>query len=290
MLTRTLLYGRRLKDGLLELGRSVPLAWDAYLYFWRFYRETNACRGAFGDFASARRTCRSDAPLGFSQAVIAETDSDSVAQLTARRDSEQLHPLDYPVLFWLQQVLTPKSCVFNLGGNVGTEFYAFRSKLPLLDQIRWAVCEVPEIARAGEKLASRRGVKNLSFTTRFEEADGCDIFLTCGALQYLEEDLSVLLRKLRQRPRHVLVHRVPMYDGAPFVTLQNLGFAFAPYCVRNAGEFIEGMKALGYRHVDGWRDRRINEIPFRPELTVRGYRGFYFSLSEHNQPNNKEHL
>jgi putative methyltransferase (TIGR04325 family) len=258
------------------------LVWDAYLYFWRFYRGVASCRGAFPNFASAKAMAPRGALVGYNQPSLSTATSVSV--LTARRGPEQFDPLDYPVFFWLRQVTGHASRVFNLGGNVGTEYYAYRNKAGMPEEVQWCICEIPEVARAGEILASQKGVRNLTFTTRFDDASGYDILLTCGTLQYIEEDLSQLLRRLGQRPKHVLVNRVAMYDGRPFVTLQNLGYAFTPYCVRNVEEFVSRMEALGYRLVDAWRDSRINDIPFRPALTVRGYRGFYFTTEPHLRP------
>ena len=40
-------------------------------------------------------------------------------------------------------------------------------------------------------------------------AEGFDIFLTCGTLQYLEPSLSELLSKLQSQPQHLIINHVP---------------------------------------------------------------------------------
>src|SRR3546814_9186296 len=67
--------------------------------------------------------------------------------------------------------------------------------------------------------------RQLSFTDSVEHADGQDILLSTGALQYLDYTLPELLQRLRRKPRHVLVNLTPMHPDRSFFTLQNLSIA-----------------------------------------------------------------
>jgi putative methyltransferase (TIGR04325 family) len=203
---------------------------------------------------------------------------DNVARNTANREYDEFDLRDEPVLRHLESLLKPDAKVFNLGGNVGTEYYAYRKRIHIPDSVWWTVCEVPEIAEAGSRLAAAKGASQLDFVSGFSLVDNSDILLTCGALQYIEQDLGTSLLNLSGKPPHVLVNRTAMYDGEGFVTLQNLGYAHTPYIIRNRDAFIANMAIAGYRLVAAWRDSRETRIPFHSRHTIRGYCGFYFTL------------
>jgi putative methyltransferase (TIGR04325 family) len=109
---------------------------------------------------------------------------------------------DYPVLFWLSQIFNQSSnklTVFDFGGNVGNHFYSYSTILKYPDGLNWTVCDLPEITKAGQKLAQDLNSSlSLSFTTEFIEANGKNIFIASGSLQYVDSpsvSLSLLLRK-----------------------------------------------------------------------------------------------
>jgi putative methyltransferase (TIGR04325 family) len=263
-------------DYFRQVARGIPIVWDCYAYYFGFYRNVAICRGVFSSFDEARSAAPQRKPIGYNQKTIGNFSN--IARLTAQRDYDEFDFRDEPILRYLERLMGQNSQIFNLGGNVGTEYYAYRKRVVIPDGTRWIVCEIPEIAAAGCLLAEQKAASNLDFVTDFLRAEGCDIILTCGALQYIEQDLSTALLALKSKPLHVLINRTAMYDGDSFVTLQNLGFAYAPYTVRNREAFVEGMLRLGYGLVDSWRDSRVTRIPFHPRHTVRGYCGFYFKL------------
>src|SRR3546814_20702182 len=88
--------------------------------------------------------------------------------------------------------------------------------------------------------------RQLSFTDSVEHADGQDILLSTGALQYLDYTLPELLQRLRRKPRRVLINLTTMHPDRSFFTLPNLSIALCPYRVITVPEFTEGMKPLGY--------------------------------------------
>lgn len=74
--------------------------------------------------------------------------------------------------------------------------------------------------------------------------------------------------------------KAPLYDGPTFVTLQNVGFGFAPYWVRNRAEFISGLARAGYEVVDAWDvpDHDF-QLPFHPKRSFGRSSGMYLRRS-----------
>jgi len=264
-----------LRTAVGDLVETTPVVSDYYLYYRAFWRRVAACRGVYKSFAEAEAAAPPSVRCGYNQEGIGQTDS--VAWVTARSDIGEMERSDYPVLFWLTPLLQEGTVVFNLGGNVGLEYYAYRQRTPFPDRLRWIVCEIPEIVKAGEAIAAARDA-DLEFTTRFEDASGSDVLLTCGTLQYLPVPLADMVAGLSNRPSKILINRVPLSEQDTFVTLQNLGYSVTPYRIQNRRELIEQLEGIGYKLVDAWHNDRVTRIPFHPKLTVRGYHGMYFAL------------
>lgn len=93
---------------------------------------------------------------------------------------------DYPVLMWLKDLLQDGTQVFDFGGNVGTHFYGYETRLTYPSGLTWRVCELPELVNVGEKLAVEQQRSEIYFTTDFAKASGADIFLASGSVQYME--------------------------------------------------------------------------------------------------------
>ena len=230
----------------------------------------------YSSFSEALQEVPSKKLAGYNQPIISQ--HKSVAQLTACSEVGEFNSIDYPVLLWLKSAFANSSTVFDLGGNVGLAYYAYRRFLNYANNLQWLVCEIPEIAKAGKEIAIQNDVKNLSFTTDFAKADGTEILLTCGTLQYLEETLPELISRLQVKPKHLLINHVPFYDGESFTTLQNIGYAFCPYKIQNREQLINSLILLGYQLVDAWVINRSFSIPFHSKRHVPSYHGFYFHL------------
>ena len=270
-------FGKKVIQKLKKLPKRtinrIPVVSDYYNYYWSFPRRITAYRGVYNTFSEALESLPSSSRISHNQADIHE--NSAIAELTSCRKLGKLDSIDTPLIPWLKLAFNDSSTVFDLGGNVGVSYYAFKQHLYFPENLRWTVCEVPEIAKAGEKIAEENNSLELSFTTEFTEADGTDIFLSCGTLQYIEPSLSELLTQLKKKPKHLLINYVPFYDGEPFVTLQNIGYAYSPYKIQNKTEFINSLVSLGYEYVAGWASVRICSIPFHKDRTVREYSGFY---------------
>src|SRR5690606_26378686 len=144
--------------------------------------------------------------------------------------------------------------------------------------LTWTIHDLPTVMAAGRTWAQSHDAEGqLSFTDFPEHADGKDVLVSTGALQYLDYTLAELLQRLRRKPRHVLVNLTPLHPDRSFFTLQNLSIAICPYRVQSVGEFTQAVEAQGYRVVDHWSSReRHLRVPYEPGCTVDAYHGFHF--------------
>ena len=260
-----------------KIVRNIPIVSDYYYYYWYFFRNLSY-RGVFNTYSEALKALPSGSRISHSQPEI--HNHHSVAQLTTRRELGKLDLIDYPMVFWLKSAFNDGSTVFDLGGNVGVSYYACRKYLQYPSNLRWLVCELPELIIAGEKLAREIDSPGLSFTGDFAKAEGMDILLTVGTLQYLELSLADILGELKVKPRHILINHTPFYEGESFITLQNIGYAFSPYKIQNRISFLASLTSIGYELIDSWKLNRTCFIPFHSERFVHNYYGFYLRLSE----------
>lgn len=249
---------RRVGKALIELDRSR-----------RFERIPGAYHGVYRSFAEARAAFPAR-PLGF----------DSEAMTTLYDDRlERVFSSDYPALFWLRDALEDARRLFDFGGHVGVSYYAYAKYLQLPEPFCWRVCDMPAIARAGVALAQRRAATGLEFCTDFSECSGSDILLAAGSLQYVETPLAQLLESLAQRPKHIILNKLPLRDGEPFVTVQNTMHALNPYRVDDRRALLSSLGALGYEVVDQWENTDLGcYIPRYPEHSVRTYSGMYLRI------------
>jgi len=228
----------------------------------------NSFRGVYSSFAEVERAAPSVKPLGYDKA------NTTTWYLNKH---EKLSSEDYPVLFWLQSAFRDSRSIFAIGGHLGVAYYGFAKILSYPANLDWTICEVPSVAAAGEALARERGRTNLKFVTSSAQTEGADIVLTCGALQYIDTpSLAETVASFALRPRHLIIDRIPVYDGAAFITRQNIGSAYCPYRIFNRQEFVRSLEALGYSLIDSWQKNRAFRIPRHPERAFDHYTGFYF--------------
>nr|UXE44448.1 hypothetical protein Hi04_10k_c2441A_00021 [uncultured bacterium]UXE44486.1 hypothetical protein Hi04_10k_c2441B_00034 [uncultured bacterium] len=229
-------------------------------------------RGIYASFSEALRHSPGSLPIGY--------DNSAAASLYAERH-QQVYPSDYPVLFWMRTVWGDVRRVFDLGGHLGIAFYAYRRLLPYASDLSWTVLDVPAVVERGDRLARERGETQLSFTEDLGAMSGADVLLAAGSLQFIEEPLSAMLERVRERPRHIIVNRTPITDGRPFVTLHNNGAVICPYNVFNREELVASLGQLGYGLVDTWKNWQPGLacfVAFHPERSVPEYSGMYFRL------------
>jgi putative methyltransferase (TIGR04325 family) len=230
----------------------------------------NEVRGVYRTFGEAERAAPRVKPVGYEAANAGDWYADKLTGV-------QLE--DYPVLFWLSQALVHSRSIFEIGGHVGVAYYGFSQLLDYPADLTWTILDVPSVMAAGEDFARRRGRTNLRFATEGVGAgDGADIVLAAGSLQYLETNLSDIIRGWRVRPEHLLINITPVYDGPAYVTVQNVGSVYCAYRIFNRQELVTSLEALDYALVDSWRKPRALRVPLHPERSFEYYSGFYFRL------------
>jgi len=187
---------------------------------------------------------------------------------------------DYALIYWLSRIIESGSELLDIGGNIGIAFYAFEKYLCYPPDFKWVVYDLPASVEAGKRFVKDRPREALEFTARLEDCPNPSILLASGALQYIDRPLSGMLASFASRPKHVLVNKLPVYEGPAFVTLQDIGPSICPYRVFNRAEFIATLTSSGYDLVDQWN---IGDLRCRVRLhpsRSASYSGMYFKLSE----------
>ncbi|MBT9332593.1 methyltransferase, TIGR04325 family [Paracidobacterium acidisoli] len=249
------------------MKNSTAVARD--LLTWQYFydhRKGPRYRGVYGSYQEAEAAMPRNGQYGF---------HDDVPEFF-QRTQLAFNQNDYPVLLWMSQALEPDATIFDFGGGLGQCYYTYQGLIPFPEGLRWTVCDVESFIAEGPKMAAERGAENLFFTSDRSQASGATVFLTNGTLQYVENDLWTILSGLPEPPEHVLVNRVPMYEGEAYYTVQSSLHSFIPYRIMNSAEFIEGMSKAGYTLIDQWKLPRSVYIPLHYKNFVPHFRGMYF--------------
>jgi putative methyltransferase (TIGR04325 family) len=249
--------------GIGRLGRS----W----YRQRFVRAGvgNSYCGRYGSFEQARAAVPPGLPAHYNLKAAARM---------YRDQHEHIRACDYPLLHWLGRLFTGgQRRLFDLGGHIGPSYYGFAHYQDYPDDLQWLIHDTPATVAAGRAWAREHDPGQiLAFADSPDAADGQDILLASGSLQYLDYTLAELLARLPAAPPHVLVNLTPMHASEGYFTLQHIGIAICPYRVMAEPDFVAQMQALGYVVVDHWQapERRVR-VPFEPGCAVDSYHGFY---------------
>lgn len=267
-----------IKKKLLAALELTPFGRDFYLWLSR-NRLTISYRGVFTNFDMATNEIPSGKINNYDLVNIGK--SEKIEQERKGLDS-WFHDTDYPVLFWFAQLLREKSVVLELGGSVGHSFYSFEKYIQYPEKMKWYIAELSEAIKLGRFFADERNEKRLLFinSERLCDIQSVDIFFTAGTLQYVGKTLRELLQDLQVMPRHVIVHNLPCHSHKSFWTIQNLGVCEVPYHIYSKQELLNDMSDLGFETVGYWKKDRIVEIPFYSDISIEGYLGYYFRLSD----------
>lgn len=220
--------------------------------------------GVFSSQAEAKSYIPSGVVQGFDNPTLSENFDENV-----RDEDKRLVQI-------LSGLMPEVKTLFDLGGSIGFSFYQYRSRAPYPPALRWTICEVPFVNELGRRIALKRGETQLFFTDNQQDGENTDVYLTCGALQYFEGSFADILGKLKEKPRHVLINRIPLTERGTFFTLQHSVYSVIPYRVDNMNDFVSGIEALGYKLVEQWKVDRFCDIILRPDHFVRHYYGFHF--------------
>lgn len=246
-------------------------------------RPPNRFRGVYASFAEAEASVPAGERVGYDHVELAGL---------YRHRMEKACQSDYAVLFWMRQILQakPNSFVFDFGGHVGVSYHGWYRYLDYKPGLRWLVEDVPAIVKVGAELAAEmaaegavdkargRASPGLEFTSEVLDAKGCDVFFAAGSLQYVDEAPAAMLQRIGGRlPPHLILNKMPVYEGESFVTVQSTGRAFHAYRIYNRAELVGSLTQLGYKLVDDWSNREQHcEIPFTRGRDIDAYSGFYF--------------
>jgi putative methyltransferase (TIGR04325 family) len=258
--------------GLNSLTRLLTFARDvrgAFRYRGSFF--TNLYRGVYSSYAEATQAIPLQALAGFEHDIVIKF---------FEGDEGEWKNHDYPAAFWLREALKTENSVFDLGGGWGQSFYAYADYLDFPRDFSWLVYDLRSFTDRGRKVAARRAESRLRFTEAMVDASGCGIILTGGTLQYMNDDLATVLDCLNNKPRHIIVHRVPLSDGPQFFTVQRMVYSYAVNKVMNREQFIKSIRDRGYELRDCWAQSRALKVMFHPERLVSEYSGLYFVLND----------
>jgi putative methyltransferase (TIGR04325 family) len=261
---------------------QTPIIRQVYGYLIKRHFQTNGYGrfwGVYKTFEEARQAAPKTKNVGYNDVELAQEYQQMLEQENWENSGRVVAGHDYPLLFWLNSIFEQGGgkTIFDFGGNIGVHFYSYAKYLKHPDGLTWTVCEVPEIVKVGRQIAERRVVDNLDFTCEFKDIEGKDIFIGSGSIQYVENFHHTLYLK----PRHLLINRLPLYNGIEFVTLQNGGKVFYPQYVFNKTQFIENLKSIGYKLIDIWENQGHScSIPLHPDKSFRPYYGLYFKLED----------
>jgi putative methyltransferase (TIGR04325 family) len=258
----------------LKLPVFTPLARHLYHRFFKRQRKGTRYYGVYPKYIDALRAVPATLHNSYDSEAAAAQYRDRTTQLTIS---------DYPVLYWLSRLLGEgQRRVFDLGGHIGVAYYAFQRYTPFPTDLSWTVSDLPTTMDTGRAWAQKNDPSaRLAFANDKNEADGQDLLLVLGAMQYFDYDFAGWLATLSAPPPHLIVSLTPMDTSRDFYTLQNMSFACVPYHVHARSAFLEAMERIGYRVVDAWRsDERNCRIPFHHDHDVEGYSGFYLCRSQ----------
>ena len=271
-----LLYSSQSKNAVDRIEKLLPplRKWHRFAYEEHFFKVSQWERlfhGVYPTFEAAER----DIPSGFAVGF----DNDAAAHFLGYKGS--IFPSDYPVLFWLEKLLPANRTLFDFGGYLGISFYTYQRVMTYPPELRWTIFDVPAVVEAGRDLATKQNATQLNFTEDFAGANGSDILLAAGSIHFCKEAFSERLESLAEKPKHLIINKLPAVDEDPFVTLHSMGPALCPYRVFNRDAFIQSIVRCGYELVDSWSNPDLGcYIPFHPEKTVRAFSGMYFRRND----------
>lgn len=276
-IAKSILLSPQCKAGVDWLEDHVPLLkkWHRFEYeqhFERVYQWQRMFSGVWPSFEAAEKAIPAGRAAGF--------DHWETASFLGQKAS--LRASDYPVIYWLRELIRPTTRIFDFGGYNGISYRSYAHLLHYPDGLVWTVYDVPAVVAVAKRKQQERPSteeKHLRFTDKLEDANNAGIFLASGSLQYCKETLAGLIQSLTTRPTYILLNKLPLIEGPAFVTLQNIGPAVASYKIFNAGEFTGGIQALGYRTIDTWNNPDIScYVPFHPDRTVKEFTGMLLCL------------
>jgi len=257
-----------MKQWMLKLLKSPALS----LIFRSGRFGYSPCMGVFPSWSAAVAAIPPNIRVGF--------DQEESKTVFTNFPTTLVRPSDYPMLMHLREIVKPGMRVVDLGGSIGVAYYNAIKYFPWPEKFEWILCDVPAVIEAAREVALREGAKSasLGFVSDLADAGACDIFVSTGSLQLIEDSLPKLLSKLPQLPQKLLINRVAVWEGEDIFTLSDMGYSLCPYKVANRQRWVQSVEQLGYKLIDDWScPESTLYIRFHRSLRLHAYHGFYFS-------------
>lgn len=233
---------------------------------WSKPDRVNQCFGIYQTYAEARNAITENHAKGWdNEQIIA---------------CEHFQPSIFATMFWMARIVKPGMHVVDFGGAVGQTRRAIKQRMSLPDDVHWHVVDVPSAVKRGRELAAARGESGIAFSERLDDVKACDVFLSRGCLQYVEDPLETLLARFDKLPRYLLIDKLPLVDGPGFCTVQNLAVSAAPYRIFNRQEFLAPLVERGYVVRDEWAVEELKcAIAFHPQKFLPSHTGILLERS-----------
>ncbi|WP_162600808.1 methyltransferase, TIGR04325 family [Paraburkholderia sp. C35] len=249
-------YGRRLIEGVGRTSAGAAI-WGWILGYRRTFRALDEAERAVKPYAKGGHENRENLDLHLELNRVAR-------------------PSDYAAFYYLRDPMPGIKTIFDLGGNVGNLYYCYKEYLPLRPDVMWTVYDLPETIAYGRTLASNRNIANLQFTDDLRQADGVDLFIASGSLQYFDKSLPELLKGIDRRPKYILINRVPMTEDKDFAVVQDAGHIRVACMLHNRSKLITDFERLGYRVLGEWEATELRlTVLDRPSSSVWAYTGLW---------------
>jgi putative methyltransferase (TIGR04325 family) len=227
----------------------------------------NLFRGKYPSFEAASKELPTHKHTGYN--------NENSAQMYDERLS-RIHYTDYPVLFWLQQIISKDKSelkVFDYGGHIGVSYYAYQKVIHFPENLKWTTYDVEAVVERGKTVAIERRADRIQFQKTLDKLPDANVFFASGSPQYSPDffkDIESLLQS-----KYVLLNMIPCSSEADFYTINNIGTAFCTYRIFSSTSLENHFKKLGYEILDSWTNEgKECDLSYTTDTKVN-YKGWY---------------
>ncbi len=163
-----------------------------------------------------------------------------------------IHSFDWPVMFFLRKLIEERSLnrVTDFGGHIGVKYLAYRNLLEFPEHLVWQVVETPAVVREGLRRATPE-LAALRFFEAIERTEPSDVLICSGSIQYTGKTVAQLVAEMPNRPRTILLNKVPVSKKMGYFTVERYIKSLA-YRIYGPDELENDRNALGYTLAAHW--------------------------------------